>query len=85
MNNKLQTLIAASVSGISAFVSWLVTLPPESQDAFLSPLVEITPLHWRPTVGFIFRALATISTVYAGYKASHSGPTTPPENKPDDK
>lgn len=82
MSTKLQTIVGAWIGGISAFISWLATVPPESQTALLGPLVDCMPLAWRPTIGLGMRALATASTIYAVYKAAHSGPQTPPKNPP---
>lgn len=82
MNSKLKALVTAWVAGVSAFVAWLVSLPPESQTSLIMPLIDLAPLDWRPGIGLFTRTLATISTIYAVYSASHSGPQTPPTNKP---
>lgn len=74
----------AWIAGISAFISWLVSLPPENQDALIKPMIELTPLDWRPAIGLVSRVLATGSTIYAVYKAAHSGPQTPPKNNPNE-
>lgn len=72
MTQKLQAKISAWIAGISSFVAWLVSLPPENQDALIKPLIELTPLDWRPAIGLVTRALATATTIYAVYKAAHS-------------
>lgn len=70
MTNRTQAIFSASVSGVSSFVAWLVSLPPENQDALIKPLIEFTPIDWRPAIGLVTRALATISMIYGAYKAS---------------
>lgn len=75
MTHKLQATITAWVAGLSAFVAWLMTVPPEQQTALLGPLVELMPLDWRPAVGLATRVLATASTIFAVYRAAQSGPT----------
>lgn len=82
MNSKLKAIISAWVAGISSFVAWLVSLPPENQDALIKPMIELTPIDWRPAIGLFTRAIATVSTIHAVYSASHAGPQTPPVNKP---
>ena len=82
MTSKIQALVTAWVAGVSAFIAWLVSLPPESQTGLITPLIELAPLDWRPGIGLFTRAIATISTIYAVYSASHSGPQTPPKNPP---
>lgn len=80
MTNKIQALISGCVSGVSAFISWLVMIPPEQQTKMLSPLVELTPIEWRDAVGLFTRGLATATSIYAVFKASQSGPQSPPKN-----
>lgn len=82
MTSKLQAKIGAIVAGVTAFISWLATVPPEQQSGILAPLVDLLPLTWRPQIGLATRALATVSAIWATYKAAHSGPQTPPPNKP---
>lgn len=82
VTNKLRAGIAGGVSGISAFIAWLATVPPEQQTALLGPLVELMPIEWRAGIGLGMRALATVSTIYAVYQAAKSGPQTPPKNPP---
>lgn len=83
MTHKLQALLTAWVAGVSAFVAWLMTVPPEQQTALLGPLVDVMPLQWRPAVGLATRAIATASTIFAVYRAAQSGPQSPPKNKPE--
>ncbi len=82
VTTKIQALIAACVTGAASFVSWLATVPPEQQSGLLAQFVEIVPVTWRPGVGLAAKALGTFSTIYAVYKASHSGPQSPPKNSP---
>lgn len=82
MSTKIQAITAAWIAGISAFIAWLMALPPESQTTLLAPLIDITPIEWRPAIGLATRALATVTTIYATYKAAHSGPHTAPQNPP---
>jgi hypothetical protein len=84
MTTKIQAIVTAWIAGITSFIAWLVALPPESQDSVIKPLIELTPLHWRPTIGLISRGVATASTIYAVYKAAHSGPQSPPKNPPNE-
>jgi hypothetical protein len=83
MTTKFQAILAAWIAGTSAFVAWLMTLPPESQTALLAPLIDVAPLEWRPAIGLFTRTLATVTTIYATYKAAHAGPQSPPVNKPE--
>jgi len=82
MTSKIQAIVVAWIAGITAFISWVCTIPPEQQTSLLGPLVELVPIHYRDSVGGITRLLASASTVYAVYKAAHSGPQTPPPNSP---
>jgi len=78
MNPKLQAKISAIVSGVSGFIVYLTTLPPEQQDAVTGPIVALIPVHWRPEISLIGKAIMTVSTFWAIFKAAHSGPQTPP-------
>lgn len=78
--SKLRAGISGFISGVCAFIAWLVMVPPEQQTALLSPLVELTPIQYRDYVGLIMRGLATFSSIYAVYSAAQSGPATPPKN-----
>lgn len=80
MTNKVQTIIAGIVASISSFWSWILSMPPEMQTQTLQPFVELTPLDWRPALGLFMRTLASVSTLYAVFRASQSGPGTPPKN-----
>lgn len=87
LEEHIKVVILSSVSGISAFIAWLVSLPPESQDAFIKPMIELTPISWRPEIGFMTRAIAVVTAATAAYKASKSGPVItlqpqPPAPKP---
>lgn len=78
MTHKFQALVTAWIAGLSAFIAWLMTVPPEQQTALLGPLVEVMPLTWRPAVGLATRLLATGSTIFAVYRAAQSGPSPQP-------
>ena len=78
--SKIGAGIAAAVSGVSAFVAWLATVPPSEQNALLGPIVDLLPIDWRPAIGLFMRALSTFSTIYAVYQAAKSGPATQPKN-----
>lgn len=80
MTNKTQAIFTAWIAGVSSFLAWLVSLPPENQDALIKPMIELTPLDWRPAIGLASRALATATTIYAVYRAAHSGPNSPPRD-----
>lgn len=81
---KTRALVGATIAGASGFLAWLATVPPEQQDALLGPIVSLLPLHWRPTIGAVMRALSSVAAIYTALQASHSGPQTPPQN-PEDK
>lgn len=81
MTAKLQSKISAWVAGLSGFIAWLVSLPPQNQDAVIKPLIELTPLDWRPTIGLVMRGLSTASLIYGAYKM-HATSIQPPEDKP---
>lgn len=70
MTQVLQAKITAWIAGVSSFIAWLVSMPPENQDAIIKPLIELTPLEWRPTIGLVTRGLATASVIYGTYKMS---------------
>lgn len=80
MNTKLKVILASSGTGISGFINWLATVPPEQQSGWLAALVELTPLHWRPNVGLFTRCLTLFLGIYATYLAARSGPTPPPDS-----
>lgn len=77
MTSKLTAKISVWIAGVSAFIAWLVSLPPESQDALIKPLIELTPLDWRPAIGLVTRLLATATTILAVYKAANSSKQAP--------
>lgn len=83
MTTKIQALLAAFITGTAGFLNWLATVPPEQQSGWTAALVELTPLDWRPNVGLATRFLMWFTGIYAVYKASHSGPQSPPTNKPE--
>lgn len=83
MTDKLQAILAALMAGLAGFVNWLATVPPEQQSGWLAALVEITPIEHRPNVGLFTRFLGLFLGIYATYKASRSGPQSPPKNKPE--
>lgn len=83
MTTKIQAFIAANVTAVFSFVSWLVTLPPEQQTGILGQFVAFCPAGWQPGVGFWTKILSSVSAVYMVYKAAHSGPQSPPANKPE--
>jgi len=82
MSTKIQALIAAGIAGIAGFINWLATVPPSQQEGWTAALVEMVPISWRPNVGLFTRFLMFATGIYATYKASHSGPQTPPKNPP---
>jgi hypothetical protein len=78
MTERAKSKLSVWIAGISSFVAWLVSLPPENQDAVIKPLIELSPIGWRPTIGLISRALATGGMIYAAYK-THSAIQNPQE------
>lgn len=83
MTAKLQAKLSALVTAAFGFVAWLIALPPELQTGILGRVVSICPPAWQPGVGFWAKGIATVSGIWAVYKASHSGPqpTINPPNK----
>ena len=77
MKNKTQLWIAGVTTSLGSFIGWLATVPPEQQDALMAPIVSILPLHWRPAIGLISRALASGGAIWGLYVA-HRGPTGTP-------
>lgn len=82
MSTKLKAIVSGWAFAITSFISWLATVPPEQQSGMLAQFVEIVPVSWRPAVGLIAKAIASFSSIYGLYQASHSGPQTPPKNPP---
>lgn len=80
MTTKLQAIIAGAVAGFTSFAGWFVTLSPDSQNAFVAPLLEAVPVSWRPGIGVAMKLLASASMSYGIYQAAHSGPQSPPRN-----
>ena len=78
MTNKIQAVIAASLTGLFGFINWLCTLPPEQQAGMAGALVELVPLDWRPVVGVWTRLFMFFGGIFVAFKASKSGPTQPP-------
>ena len=79
-NSKWQTKISAALTGFFGFVAWLATVPPEQQSGMLGALSQVFPIAWQPTIGLWSKLLTTAFGFWAVYKASHSGPQTPPAN-----
>lgn len=82
MTAKLQAIITAWIAGVSSFIAWLVSMPPENQDALIKPLIELCPINWRPAVGFVSRLLATASIIYGAYKTAHHAQPPPAPTAP---
>lgn len=82
MTSKLQALLYGALSGLSGFVQTLALVPPEQQSGLLAQLVEVFPVSWRPQIAVWTGLLKWGLLVYALRQASHSGPQTPPVNKP---
>lgn len=82
MTSKIQAIVSAFLAGLASFISWLAMVPPETQSGWLATLVELTPVQYRPQVGLWTRLAAFFLGIYATYRASHSGPQTPPTNPP---
>jgi hypothetical protein len=77
MTNRLQVIVTAAISASAGFINWLCTLPPEQQSGLAATLVEIVPLHWRPTVGVWTRGAMFVLGIVATYKASQTQPLNP--------
>lgn len=82
MTAKHKAIWGGSIAGVTQFVGWFATLPPESQETYVQPILELLPVHWRTAIGGFMKALSGVAMLYAFYQASHSGPGTPPKNPP---
>ncbi len=69
--DKATCLLSATGAGLCSFVSWLSTVPPETQSGWLAALVEITPVEYRPNVALFARVATFFLGIYATYKAAH--------------
>jgi hypothetical protein len=83
MTSKRQAIVSGTIAAVSQFIGWLATIPPESQTAFVQPMLDALPVSWRTPIGVWMKLLSGISMSYAIYKAAHSGPQTPPKNPPE--
>lgn len=83
MTNKIQTIVGAGITGFFGFIAWLATVPPEQQSGILGALSTVFPIAWQPTIGLWAKLFATASGYWSLYKAAHSGPQTPPVDKPE--
>ncbi len=63
ISTKTKAIGSAIATAAFGFVNWLATVPPEQQSGILATLVEITPIHWRPTVGLWTRMFMTVSAI----------------------
>lgn len=77
MKTKLCTLLFAIGAGITSFVSWLETVPPEDQSGWLDTLVELTPVQYRAKVALFSRFATLFAGIYVTYRATHSKQTNP--------
>lgn len=78
MNAKFQTGVTAVFTGIAGFINWLATVPPENQSGILGELVNVTPVDWRPAVGFWTRILMIYLLYLTSVKAHTGSDTTKP-------
>lgn len=78
--DKLKAFWSGIVAGVTAFIAFLANTPPEQQDAVMAPFMALMPIHWRPSIALITRAISSAATIYAVVYASKSGPTHPPPN-----
>lgn len=83
MTNKLQAQISAVVTGLFGFLAWLANVPPEQQSGMLGAMVQVFPVTWQPTIALWSKGIATFAGFWSLYKAAHSGPQTPPVDKPE--
>jgi hypothetical protein len=82
MSPKIQAIVAGIVSGVTGFVSFIANTPPSQQAHLLGAIVDMVPVELRPDVAVWCRSVSTITGMWMAYKASHSGPQSPPVNKP---
>lgn len=78
LSTKVQAWIAGLVGGMGSFIAWFINTPPEQQSGWLAQLVELVPVNDRPSAALFAKTISTCAGFYAIYKASHSGPSTPP-------
>ena len=82
MTSKTKTIWAAVVAGVSGFLGFLATLPPDTQTGIFSQLEDVFPVNWRAQIGSGLKFISMIAGIYASYHAAHAGPQTPPTNPP---
>lgn len=84
MNSKLQSLLYGIGAAITGYVAYFIALPPQLQTGILGDLIALCPPSWQPAAGATAKTISTLAGLYATYKASHSGPQTPPKNNPNE-
>lgn len=80
MNSKSKTLLSAWIAGVSGFLGWLATLPPETMTGMFAIVEQVFPPAWRAQIGAVLKLIALFSGIYASVHAARSGPQTPPAN-----
>lgn len=78
--SKVQAVVMVIVSGVTGYVAYFVALPPNLQTGILGQIVGIAPPSWQPAIASTTKTISIVASIWAGYKASQSGPQTPPPN-----
>lgn len=81
--DKLAAKVYAIAAGAFTGLGWLAGLPPDQQTGILGQVSSIFPEPWKPAVNTTMHTIAGILGVMAIWRASHAGPTSPPQNKPE--
>lgn len=82
LSTKIQALLYAAGGGAAGYIAYFLGLPQNLQTGVLGELINLCPASWQPAGAAITKTLSTFLTLYATYKAAHSGPQTPPTNPP---
>lgn len=80
MTTKFKALCFAIGAAVSGTLSYIAEMPPSLQ----SDITMVFPEHYRGGIGLSLRILAGICTVASAHQASHSGPSSPPANSPNE-
>lgn len=82
MTTKIQSLLYGIGAGLTGYIAYFIALPPSLQTGIMGQMIGIAPPSWQPVLAGTMKTASTVLALYATYKASHSGPQTPPKNPP---
>ena len=85
ITGKTKVKWAAFTFLLSSTAGYIVGVPQEYQDKIIYEVQALCPVEARPLVGHIAHLLAYLCVAYGMIHASHCGPSTHPQNEPDDK